>query len=130
MERQRQNTAWLGPDRWRRAVRDDAPSWRCSKAYSRPRRWFSVSRAALALVGLLAAGALAGCSSGPKAQPAPSVDFTPLALQATTTTGVLRGLVVDPAVRPVAGVDLTGRGPGAADPHVASNAQGAFGLGR
>lgn len=71
---------------------------------------------------------LAGCAGGAKkADPAKSVDFTPLGLEATATTGVIRGVVVDSAVRPVAGVNITALGPGPAQA-TTTNAQGAFGF--
>jgi hypothetical protein len=81
---------------------------------------------ALALLAtLVAAGALAGCSSPAKPDPAADADFSGLDLQASATTGLIRGIVVDDAIRPIAGADVT-LSPG--DQTARTTAGGTFGF--
>jgi hypothetical protein len=81
----------------------------------------------VALVALLAAALLAGCSgSNPSDKSSTEPTFDDLGLQATSSTGVIRGVVVDDAIRPVAGatVSLTGESTG----ETVSTAAGTFGF--
>jgi hypothetical protein len=79
-----------------------------------------------ALLVLLAASALAGCS-GKAAAPSSGQPGADLGLQATSTTGVIRGVVVDDAIRPLAGVAVTATAQGRTAT-TNTTAAGAFGF--
>lgn len=82
---------------------------------------------AFALVSLLAASLLAGCSSSDPSGPSSTEpSFDDLGLQATSSTGVIRGIVVDDAIRPVA--DAKVRLTGSAARETTSTAAGTFGF--
>jgi hypothetical protein len=77
---------------------------------------------------LLAATALAGCSSAEPERELPPANFENLGLQATPTTGVIRGIAVDEAIRQLGGVDIGVTLLDGQIRNVTSAPDGAFGL--